>query len=184
MHVAYVWPFRLKLKKLSFAALTLGALAPDLENPILYLMGFYPWRLATHSFLGTFTVDLLIVVALGKFLSRLRVERFGLNGFMSLRIDSWFLFSAFLGSLSHILIDWMHHSYNPLFWPFEPFYVAGLLLSTLSRPFSDLLINLVSALILIFTLKSILNRQGQGLLLIFRQPFKALSLITDSLSRC
>ncbi|MEM4298240.1 MAG: DUF4184 family protein [Nitrososphaerota archaeon] len=183
LHLSYVWPLKLRFKRLSFAALTLGAMVPDLENPILYLLGFYPWRLITHSFFGTFTVDLFTTILLLKILSRLRIERMGLNGFNDFKLNGYVLFSAFLGSLSHVLVDWTHHSHNPLFQPFNPIYVRGLLLNVLNNPFGDILVNSASLLILVLILKKILNDQGHSLLLMLHRPFTALSLITARLSR-
>jgi hypothetical protein len=40
LHVAFAWPSKTKFKALNFAALTMGAMVPDLEVPVYQLLGF------------------------------------------------------------------------------------------------------------------------------------------------
>ena len=98
-------------------------MAPDLEIPFLYVAtsGQYP-RLVLHSLLGAITLAtmlsvILVVLAYPPVVSYL------------FKIDyktvkdrcrfSWSMVAiCFVGSLSHVLIDSLHHEYNPLFFPF------------------------------------------------------------------
>ncbi|MFX0007007.1 MAG: hypothetical protein ACFFA7_07115 [Promethearchaeota archaeon] len=44
------------------------------------------------------------------------------------RLTPNFLLSCMLGSLFHILLDFLMHPYNPIFWPFiNPYDIVGLL---------------------------------------------------------
>ena len=182
LHVAYVWPLKWRFKHLSFSALTLGSIIPDLEIPVMYFAGLSPSRLVTHSLLGAFTIDLLITLIFMKVLSAIKIDRFGVNGFNKYKVDVCVIYSALIGSLTHVSIDLMHHEHNPIFWPFGPKYIGSPLFNLVGSPRADTISALVSLLILVYVVKRALNSQGYGLSLIFSQPVKALSLVTSALS--
>lgn len=100
-------------------ALALSSFIPDLEIPVLVALGFkYPYnRLVMHSILGAFTLDVaLTLLMLPLYLSAagllLKVKPPGTSSLATV------CFSALIGSTSHVLLDAMHHRYNPLFYPF------------------------------------------------------------------
>ena len=108
---------------LSLPALIVSTAVPDLENPFLYLItDGRLGRLVLHSFLGAATLATVLSVVLTIFAypplisylfrldSKIVRERCKL---------SWSLVAVcLLGSLSHVLIDSLHHEYNPLLFPF------------------------------------------------------------------
>ena len=109
--------------KLSLPGLIVGSIVPDLEVPIVYLLTRTQDRLILHSFLGGLTLGTIITVALiillyPFFISKIfPVDKRQIKE--KCRISTVFVFSCFIGVLSHILLDVTNHSYNPLFWPFQ-----------------------------------------------------------------
>jgi len=109
--------------KFSLPALLISAMLPDLEIPVVLLVtgGIYN-RLILHSFLGavilgTSTSALLTIFIYPQVVSTI----FGLDKRKVKEKCSFsgvLVFSCFIGSLSHVLIDSLHHSFNPLLYPF------------------------------------------------------------------
>ena len=109
--------------KLDMAGLALGSFTPDLECLFFItarILGFLPMldppfvgdRLVLHSILGSITLGALISMAFT--LALYRAFGQGLR-----RPQLYHLYaSCALGNLSHVLIDAVHHTYNPLFFPF------------------------------------------------------------------
>ena len=110
-------------RKLSLPALIVSTMAPDLEIPFIYFAtgGLYS-RLVLHSLLGAAVLGTLISVLLTVFayplvvlfVFRLNKEKVKKRCSFSVMLVLCCLF----GTLSHVLIDSLHHSFNPLLYPF------------------------------------------------------------------
>ena len=199
LHVAFVWMLKPQFRKLHFAALTIGAVIPDIEPLVTWAFGwsvFCGWdfpcslapdRLVLHSIVGALTVDVALTMIFVKMIEKLGVERLGINGFSKVRVMSaGFYASAAIGALSHVLVDWLHHPANPIFFPLaidDSYYVGGLLLPFLSVLHASLIVAIISGAILVATIVKALGASGQNLSLLFSNPKMALSLVTDYLSK-
>ena len=133
LHAGFVWPLKVLFKKrLDFIVLTVGAMLPDLELPVFYILtgGEYS-RLILHSFAGGILIGIPLALLISylffsfvpvKFLK----EKFNLNyEFLKpqnpLFSKTAFL-SAFIGVMSHVIADvFMRHGseISPWFWPFS-----------------------------------------------------------------
>ncbi len=139
-----MWPFfKWKPGAFNFFALSIGAIIPDLECPFLFPFVEDRWhaRLFMHSLLGAFTLDLLLAAALTLWLvppllkwlePRIANKRLFVFTGVDLRAHrtttAALAGSAMLGSVSHVLIDVLHHPYNPLTFPFPQYYDFNLVL--------------------------------------------------------
>jgi membrane-bound metal-dependent hydrolase YbcI (DUF457 family) len=98
-------------------------MAPDIEIPFLYVAtsGQYS-RLVLHSFLGAITLATMLSVILVAFAYPTIVSYLFKIDYKTIKDRcrlTWSIVAICLaGSLSHVLIDSMHHEYNPLFYPF------------------------------------------------------------------
>ena len=176
LHLAYALPLKLKLRQLSLAGLLIGSMIPDLDQPIMSLLGQWPNRLVMHSLAGAFTVNALACFILAWLLAELRLERVGIRCFAGLRFDKIFYVSAVLGSLTHIAVDSLYHQHNPLLWP---------LMQNVDSPLYPLIgyriymvFDILSLLLLLLGIRQVLKREGQGLRFLLREPKKALEMIT------
>lgn len=196
--MAFVWILKPGLGKLSFAALTMGAVIPDLEPLVAWMLGwsvFCGWdfpctlapdRLVLHSIVGALTADVALTVIFVKVIQLLKPERIGIRGFAGARVNGYFLLSAAIGSLSHVFVDWLHHPANPVFWPFlidSSYYVDGLLLSFLDVLPASLIVAAISCATMFYVIRKALVESGEKLALVFSNPARALSLVTGSLSK-
>jgi len=94
--------------------LTLSCFIPDIEVPILYLLGFQPARLILHSIIGTVILSPVVIMLIKPIYYRiLRAMRINVNP----EEVNHILEASILGSLSHVFLDALHHDYNPLLWP-------------------------------------------------------------------
>jgi len=109
---------------LNFPALIVGSIVPDLEVPFILLVTKGETnRLILHSVLGSVTLGLLISISI----SVLLYPRLVALAFPSLRGDlggrcgfsNSLVLSSLIGVLGHILLDSLHHEYNPLLYPFS-----------------------------------------------------------------
>jgi hypothetical protein len=201
--VAFVWvliALNPRLLQLSFAAMTIGALVPDIEPVVAYLIGasvFCGWdfpctlapdRLVLHSLVGAFTIDVGLTFVFVKLIALFKPERIGIHGFSGQKLDLIFYASAAVGSTSHVIVDWLHHAHNPIFWPFmigEPpsYYVGGLLLPFMSVfAASFLLAVLASALLILVALRAFAKSKYSFSELAFN-PILSATLITKFLTR-
>jgi len=146
-----VWPFiKWRPAAFNFFALSIGAIIPDLECPFLFPFVADRWhaRLVMHSLLGAFTIDLFLTAALTLWLvppllkwfePRIENKRFFNFAGVDLRQHRSSMGavagSALLGSVSHVLVDVLHHPFNPLTFPFPQYYDFNLVL------FNDLTIS-------------------------------------------
>ena len=197
-HVAFVWILKPWAGKLHFAALTVGAVVPDLEPLIAWMFGWsvfcgldFPCtsaldRLVLHSITGALTASVALTVIFVKIIQHFKPETAGIHGFAGVKVNGYFLMSAAIGSLSHVFVDWLHHPANPIFWPFlidGSYYVDGLLLSFLDVFSASLIVAAISGAIMMYVIRKALGEGGENFTLIFSNPAKALSLITGSLSK-
>lgn len=112
---AYI-TYKILSNKTSYPGLLIGSLLPDLEIPILYLIthNIYYSRLILHSFIGAITfswiIGLLILPTYKSVLKKLTKTR------IEIEIKPYTC-SIIIGSILHVLLDGMHHIYNPLLWP-------------------------------------------------------------------
>jgi hypothetical protein len=198
LHIAFVWLLKSRFRKLHFAALTVGAVIPDIEPLVAWMFGwsvFCGWdfpcslapdRLVFHSIVGALTIDATLTILFVKMIGKLSVERWGIHGFANVKINAAFFASAAIGSLSHVLVDWLHHPANPIFWPFlvdGSYYVDGLLLSFLAVLPASIMVTIIAGAIMAAVIARALNKSGYSFWLVLSNPAKALSLITESLSK-
>lgn len=198
LHVAFVWVLKPRFRKLHFAALTVGAVIPDVELLVAWMFGwsvFCGWdfpcslapdRLVLHSIVGAITIDIALTIIFVKMIGKLDVERLGICGFANVKTNAAFFASAAIGSLSHVFVDWLHHPANPLFWPFlvdGSYYVDGLLLSFMEVLPASIFVAIIAGSIMVAVIARALNKSGYSFWLVFSDPAKALSLITESLSK-
>ena len=195
LHFAFVWFFKLKFKVLSIAGLSIGSFVPDLEPLVAFTLGqsvFCGWdfpctlapdRLVLHSITGALTVDvgltMAIVALLGRFLD---LERIGVYGFSKVKVTRPnFCASAAIGSVSHVLVDWLHHPANPVFWPFAvdgSYYVGGPLLPYFTVLHASILVGVVAAVLTAAAIVVAIRKCGRSPWIMFSNPPLALSLVT------
>lgn len=121
--VAYVI-YRLD-KRLILPGLIVGSMFPDLEIPIMILFfgNRIPDHLVLHSLLGAATIGTILSVLLTFLIyptlvsSLFRIEKSKVE--RKCRLSLTLVFSAFLGNISHVLLDVTMHVHNPIFWPFR-----------------------------------------------------------------
>ncbi len=145
-----VWPlFVYRPTKFNFYALSLGSIIADFECLVLFLLTGESLgaRLVMHSILGAVTINLLIVVisviyivpSILNYLDR-KVKNKRIFQFAQVDLREHktsvvvIIYSGLIGTVSHVLIDLLHHPYNPLTFPFEQYYTFNLIL------FNDLFI--------------------------------------------
>lgn len=108
---------------MSLPALIVSTVLPDLEIPFIYIVtGGQLGRLVLHSLLGAITLATFLSVIFTVFAYPPVISHL-LNLDSKIVGDrcrfSWTLVATcLLGSLSHVLIDSLHHEYNPLLFPF------------------------------------------------------------------
>lgn len=200
LHVAFVWILNVnpRILRLSFAAMTIGALVPDVEPLAMYITGlsvFCGWdfpctlapdRLVLHSLLGAVTVDVGLTFLFVRLIGLLRPERFGTYGFSGIKMSRIFYASAAIGSVSHVLVDWLHHDVNPVFWPLmlgspPSYYVDGLLLPFMSVFAASFLIAVVASALLIFIAIRAFAKTKYSFSELMFNPILAASIITKFL---
>ena len=153
-------------RKLSLPALIVGTMVSDLEIPFVWFVtgGLYG-RLVLHSLLGAAVLGTSIAVLLTVFaypafvssvfrLSKKEVEE-------RCRFSSMLVFCCLVGGLSHVLIDSLHHSFNPLFYPFvNESFDAFVLKNTFASSIDLVSYPMLALLILTFILE--LRREEEG----------------------
>ena len=123
-------------KRLVLPGLTVGSMFPDLEIPVMVLFfgNRIPDHFVLHSLLGAATVGTILSV-LSTFLiyptfvsSLFRIEKNKVE--RKCKLSLTLILSAFLGNVSHVLLDVTTHESNPIFWPFQD-HVPSPVVSTL-----------------------------------------------------
>ena len=118
-------------KRLSLPALVVGSVMPDIEVPLMWIFfSTLPDHLFLHSLIGAATVGTLLTVFVTRFLytpiisTIFGVDRTELNEVC--RITPWLVASSFIGVMSHLILDYPMHLYNPILWPWvNPYDVVG-----------------------------------------------------------
>ena len=129
---------------------------PDLEIPFIVLIfGFNgPNRLVLHSLLGSATLGtmlaLIITMKFYPFLvsyfigvDRVKVES-------KCKLSFALVISVLLGNISHVLLDFTNHLYNPILWPFlEAEMTISPIFVILGEQFGYLWIHVVMGILLL-----------------------------------
>ncbi len=111
---------------LSLPTLIVGSMVPDLEIPFVFLLTGSQDRLVLHSLFGGLTLGTVIAITLTVLAyPRLTSGIFPINRDKVIGkclFSGAVSFSCFLGVFSHVLLDVVNHSYNPIFWHFLNIY--------------------------------------------------------------
>jgi len=198
LHAAFAWILNPKALGLSFAALTIGSMVPDIEPLISYIFGASvfcgidfpcttaPDRLVLHSLLGAVSVDVLITLLFVKIIGMIKPDRIGLTVFSNVKVNKMFYVSAAIGSLTHVFVDWLHHPLNPIFWPLvlgnpPSYYVPGLLMPYLSVFSASFIVAMSAATLMILVVTRILLRSRYDFTELVFNPVLAINIIVESL---
>lgn len=148
LHVVYVWPILRRLKS-GRLTLVIGSMIPDFEIPLLTMMGYAIPRGLAHSVIGALIINSLIAILTTQLIysSQKVIKILGVKDNPSTSLTySWG--TASIGALTHVLIDYLHHSYNPILWPIINEYFEGPLTIFLGYPYASLLLHVISTIIL------------------------------------
>jgi len=123
LHTAVAYLLNKWQKWLGLPALIVGTMVPDLETPFIWFAtGGLSDRLFLHSLLGAAVIGTIVAILLTVFAYPVAVSYvFRLDKEETkekCRFSSMLVFCCLVGNLSHVLIDSLHHSFNPLFYPF------------------------------------------------------------------
>ncbi|MEM4544764.1 MAG: DUF4184 family protein [Nitrososphaerota archaeon] len=156
LHVVYVWYILRRMNKFNLHVVV-GCMVPDLEILILYILGFGIPRSFLHSPIGAFilapAISILIIYILLK--TKFMEKVFNVNVIRrpkELReyVNLWIVTG--LSSLTHVFIDYLHHSYNPILWPIYPIYIEGPIAYLIGYLNATLVVHLASVIILVIIL--------------------------------
>jgi len=128
LHYSLAYLFHKVSDKLSFPALIVSSMVPDLETILETGLSFtvgggFQRGLVLHSLFGAVTVGLVVAVALTGYLYPhvvshvFRVDRKIIA--KKCRFSSGLVVSCFIGLVTHVLVDTLHHPYNPFLFPFS-----------------------------------------------------------------
>lgn len=108
--------------QLSLPPLLVSTMVPDIEIPFTFILtGGLQHRLVLHSFLGAATIGMCLSIFLTVFLypkvvsfffklDKERVEE-------KCRFCGTLVALCFVGILSHVFVDSLHHEFNPVLYP-------------------------------------------------------------------
>ncbi|MHA2078985.1 MAG: DUF4184 family protein [Candidatus Thorarchaeota archaeon] len=130
-------------KKLSLPGLVVGAVLPDIEVPLMWIFfSDLPDHLVLHSLIGAATLGTFLAVIITWLIyppiisTIFRVDRKRLKEAAGL--SKMLVVSCLIGVLSHVLLDYPMHWFNPILWPWiDPFEVVGPLV-LLFTPFGSI----------------------------------------------
>ncbi len=130
-------------KRLILPALVIGSVIPDIEVPLMWIFfSDLPDHLFLHSLIGAITVGTILAVIVTRILyapiisTLFGVDRERLNEVCGL--SKMLVVSCLIGVLSHLLLDYPMHWFNPILWPWvDPFDVVGPLV-LLFTPFGSI----------------------------------------------
>ena len=148
---------------LSLPALIVSTAFPDLEIPFVYILseGLYD-RLVLHSLLGAVTLGTLLSVIFTVFAYSPVVSylfRLDAKTVRDRCCLSWsIVVVCLIGNLSHVLVDSLHHEYNPLLFPFTTNSFDALVFMNDWNLASVIIPTLFLALLFFFVVKEV--RQG------------------------
>lgn len=132
LHYPLAWGLSKTSRKLSLPALVVGSVIPDIECVVLWLFfrGVLPDHLVLHSLIGGLTLGTVIAVIVTVTLYTpiisgiFKVDKEKLKDVC--KFTPMLVVSCFLGVVSHLLIDYTHHWYNPILWPWvDPYVFVG-----------------------------------------------------------
>ena len=107
---------------LSLPALIVSSMMPDLDVLICLLIGDLQRRGVLHSFLGSATIGTALSVLFTVYAYPVVVSgTLGMEKRMveeRCRFSKRLVLACFVGSLLHVLVDSLHHEYNPALYPF------------------------------------------------------------------
>lgn len=122
-HYCVAYLFYKWKSELSLPALVVSSMLPDLEKPFVFILtGSVHSRLILHSLLGAITLGTLLSISLIVFLYPTIVSFiFKIDKGVVLekcRFSGMLILVSLFGCVSHVLLDSLHHEFNPLFYPF------------------------------------------------------------------
>ena len=147
-----------------------------------------PDRLVLHSLAGALTFDVILTFLFVRVIGLMKPQRLGIFGYSNVKFNWQFYLSAALGSLSHVLVDWLHHAANPIFWPLtlgQPpsYYVDGVLLPFMGAFAASFIVAILgSAIMILLGVRACAQSKYSFSELMFN-PRAILSLITQSLTK-
>ena len=109
---------------MNLPGLIVGSMIPDLKIPFIVLIFGVdgPNRLVLHSILGSATLGTLLATIITiKFYPLLVSTLFGVlreKAEDRCQLSFAMIFSVLIGAISHVLLDFTNHLYNPILWPF------------------------------------------------------------------
>lgn len=110
-------------RRLVLPGLIVGSMFPDVEVPILLIIFGFEGRsrLILHSLIGAITIGTAFSLLITAYIYPLLISAFfqikSVKVKERCRPSSALVISCLLGNISHILLDYVNHNYNPLFWP-------------------------------------------------------------------
>ncbi len=118
-------------RRLSLPALVVGSVIPDIEVPIMWVFfSEYRDHFILHSLIGALSIGTILAVLVTRYLyppiisALFSLDREDLND--RCRVTSWMVLSCALGVLSHLILDYPMHWYNPILWPWiSPIAIVG-----------------------------------------------------------
>ncbi|MBN2229411.1 MAG: DUF4184 family protein [Candidatus Thorarchaeota archaeon] len=142
LHYPFAYLISKTNRKFSLPGLVVGSVIPDIEVPIMWVFfNNLPDHLFLHSLIGAMTVGTLLAIVVTRFLypviisSTFNLPKEDLAEVC--RITPWFIASCFIGVMSHLVLDYPMHWYNPILWPWvNPFDVIGPLVLLFMPAFS------------------------------------------------
>ncbi|NIN51834.1 MAG: DUF4184 family protein [Nitrososphaeria archaeon] len=158
--------YKLAKGRLSLPALIVSSVTPDLEIPfMLIITDGERGRLILHSVFGASTIGLFLSFVITitiyplamAFL--LRLKKSDVENIAS--VQSLFL-SCWLGLILHILLDSLHHDYNPLFYPFSTLSFNGFVLFSDWMMASSILQTIFAGFLILIVGNEV--RSGRGVL--------------------
>lgn len=131
LHYPLVYSLSKLDKRLSLPGLVVGSVILDIEVLLLWIFfSDLPDHQFLHSLIGAVTIGTLLAVIVTRFLyapiisTLFGVDRERLNKVSGL--SKTLVVSCLIGVLSHLLLDYPMHWFNPILWPWvDPFDVVG-----------------------------------------------------------
>jgi membrane-bound metal-dependent hydrolase YbcI (DUF457 family) len=113
-----------------------------------------PNRLVLHSLLGSATLGTMLAIIITiKFYPFLVSYLFGVDKVKvesKCKLSFALFFSVFIGTISHVLLDFTNHYYNPILWPFlEAEMTISPILVILGEQFGDLWMQVIMGILLL-----------------------------------
>ena len=130
LHYCIAYTTKKLRKGWSLPALIVGNFIPDLENPVIFALnrfgvihlsasGWLIDRLVLHSLVGASTIGLALALLITVYLyPALASMIFKVDAREECKASRKLVVPCLVGAISHVLVDALHHSYNPLLFPF------------------------------------------------------------------